>query len=79
MHAVLTPVRFQTRTVPSSLATAAAPNRNIVSTVVCLLGELMYAIQVDLDIACRTVGRCTFGAHLGRELMDLVPKENAVS
>ena len=35
----------------------------------------MYAMQVDQDISCRTVGRCTFGAPLDRELMDLVPRE----
>jgi uncharacterized protein len=56
-------------------ATAARPNRNIVSTVAGLPGELMYGIQVDQDISCRTVGRCTFGAHLDREIMDLVPRQ----
>jgi uncharacterized protein len=56
-------------------ATAAAPNKNIVSTVAGLPGALMYAMQVDQDIACRTVGRCTYGAPLDRELMDLVPRE----
>ncbi len=55
-------------------ATAAAPNRNIVSTVAGLPGALMYAMQVEQDISCRTVGRCTFGAPLDRELMDLVPR-----
>ena len=40
---------------------------------------LMYTILVDLDIACRIVGKCTLGAHLDRELMGLVPEENAVS
>jgi hypothetical protein len=56
-------------------ATAASPNKNIVSTVAGLPGELMYGIQVDQDINCRTVGRCTFGAHLDREIMDLVPRQ----
>jgi uncharacterized protein len=56
-------------------ATAASPNKNIVSTVAGLPGELMYGIQVDQDISCRTVGRCTFGAHLDREIMDLVPRQ----
>lgn len=56
-------------------ATAAAPNKNIVSTVAGLPGALMYAMQVDQDISCRTVGRCTFGAPLDRELLDLVPRE----
>jgi hypothetical protein len=56
-------------------ATAAAPNRNIVSTVTGLPGELMYGIQIDQDINCRTVGRCTHGAHLDREILDLVPRQ----
>ncbi len=56
-------------------ATAAAPNRNILSTVAGLPGELMYGIQVDQDISCRTVGRCTYGARLDREILDLVPRE----
>jgi uncharacterized protein len=56
-------------------ATAASPNKNIVSTVAGLPGELMYGIQVDQDISCRAVGRCTSGARLDREIMDLVPRE----
>lgn len=56
-------------------ATAAAPNKNIVSTVAGLPGGLMYGIQVDQDINCRTVGRCTHGAHLDREILDLVPRQ----
>jgi hypothetical protein len=56
-------------------ATAAAPNKNIVSTVAGLPGALMYAMQVDQDIACRSVGRCTHGAPLDRELLDLVPRD----
>jgi len=56
-------------------ATAAAPNRNIVSTVTGLPGQLMYGIQIDQDINCRTVGRCTHGAHLDREILDLVPRQ----
>lgn len=56
-------------------ATAAAPNRNIVSTVAGLPGGLMYAMQVDQDISCRTVGRCAYGAPLDRELMDLTARD----
>jgi hypothetical protein len=55
-------------------ATASAPNKNIVSTVAGLPGALMYSMLVDQDISCRNVGRCTFGAPLDRELMDLVPR-----
>jgi hypothetical protein len=56
-------------------ATAAAPNKNVVSTLAGLPGELMYGIQVDQDINCRTVGRCTHGCHLDREILDLVPRQ----
>jgi uncharacterized protein len=56
-------------------ATAAAPNKNIVSTVAGLPGALMYGIQVDQDISCRTIGRCTFGSRLDRELLDMVPRQ----
>ncbi|MBZ5687487.1 MAG: patatin-like phospholipase family protein [Acidobacteriia bacterium] len=56
-------------------ATAARPNKNIVSTVTGLPGELMYGIQVDQDVNCRTIGRCTHGAHLDREILDLVPRQ----
>ncbi len=55
-------------------ATAAAPNKNIVSNVAGLPGGLMYGIQVEQDVNCRTIGRCTYGAHLDREILDLVPR-----
>lgn len=57
-------------------ATASSPNKNIVSNVAGLPSELMYGIQVEQDINCRTIGRCTFGAHLDSELMDLVPRQS---
>jgi Patatin-like phospholipase len=56
-------------------ATAASPNKNIVSTVAGLPGELMYGILMDQDLSCRSVGRCTFGSHLDREVLDLVPRQ----
>jgi uncharacterized protein len=56
-------------------ATAAAPNKNIVSTVAGLPGELMYGTLIDQDINCRTVGRCTYGAPLDSEILDLVPRQ----
>ena len=58
-------------------ATAAAPNKNIVATVAGLPGELMYGILVDQDINCRTVGRCTYGNFLDREILDLVPRQSS--
>lgn len=56
-------------------ATAVAPNRNIGSALMGLPGELMYGILVEQDVNCRTVGRCTYGAHLDREILDLVPRQ----
>jgi uncharacterized protein len=56
-------------------ATAARPNKNIVSTAAGLPGELMYGILLDQDVSCRAVGRCTYGAHLDREIMDMVPRQ----
>jgi hypothetical protein len=56
-------------------ASAASPNKNILSNVAGLPGDLMYGIQVDQDVNCRTIGRCTFGARLDRELGDLVPRQ----
>ena len=55
--------------------TAAAPNKNIVSNLAGLPGDLMYGVQVDQDINCRTVGRCTYGARLDSEILDLIPRE----
>ncbi len=56
-------------------ATAVSPNKNIVSTVAGLPGALMYGIQVDQDVNCRSIGRCIYGAPLDREIFDLVPRE----
>ena len=56
-------------------AMAAAPNKNIVSTVAGLPGELMYGVLIDQDINCRTVGRCTHGVPLDSEVLDLVPRQ----
>jgi uncharacterized protein len=56
-------------------ATASAANKNIVSTAAGLPGELMYGILVEQDINCRTIGRCTFGSRLDREMLDMVPRE----
>jgi hypothetical protein len=56
-------------------ATSAALNRNIVSTVSGIPGDLMYGMLMDQDINCRTIGRCTYGAHLDREMLDLVPRQ----
>jgi patatin-like phospholipase len=68
-------VSIGTGAAESAGATAAAPNTNLFSTIKGLPGDLMYGMLVDQDINCRTVGRCTYGAHLDREILDLVPRE----
>jgi hypothetical protein len=35
----------------------------------------MYGALVDQDITCRTIGRCTYGEVIDRELLDMVPRE----
>lgn len=60
-----------------SVGTGSAPSPgtydNLLQTVKELPNNLMYAMQVDQDINCRTVGRCLFGAPIDREMGDLIP------
>jgi hypothetical protein len=60
-----------------SVGTGSAPSagvyNNLLNTLKELPTNLMYAMQVDQDINCRTVGRCIFGAHIDRELQDMIP------
>ena len=56
-------------------ATAESPESNLVSTVAGLPAALMYGIQVEQDAACRTVGRCSYGDVIDRELLDMIPRE----
>lgn len=48
---------------------------NLASTLSALPGNLMYQISVEQDIVCRTIGRCTYGAVLDRENLDLMARE----
>ena len=60
-----------------SVGTGSAPSPgaydNILETVKELPNNLMYAMQVDQDINCRTVGRCIYGAPIDREMNDMIP------
>lgn len=62
-----------------SVGTGAAPSEgvysNLLDTLKELPGNLMYAMQVDQDINCRTVGRCVYGASIDRELKDMIPMD----
>jgi len=60
-----------------SVGTGSAPSpgayNNLLDTLKELPNNLMYAMQVDQDINCRTVGRCIFGAQIDREIGNLTP------
>ncbi|NNE76401.1 MAG: patatin [Pricia sp.] len=62
-----------------SVGTGSAPSggeyRNLGSTLLQLPNNLMYSMQIDQDINCRTFGRCTFGDTIDRELGNMVPKQ----
>jgi predicted acylesterase/phospholipase RssA len=49
--------------------------RNLVHTLKGLPDNLMRAMQVDQDINCRTVGRCTYGAPIDKELSHMIPMD----
>ncbi|HZI80741.1 MAG TPA: patatin-like phospholipase family protein [Vicinamibacterales bacterium] len=58
-------------------ATPDSASGNIVSTGLGVPTALMYGALVDQDVNCRTVGRCTYGDLIDRELLDMVPREGA--
>ena|SRR5436190_18988126 len=49
----------------------ARTNFNILTSVTGIPGALMYGMQVDQDTDRRTVGRCTYGPFIDRELFDM--------
>ena len=63
-----------------SVGTGSAPSagayENLLDTLKELPSNLMYTMQVDQDINCRTVGRCIFGAPIDRELKDMIPMDS---
>jgi uncharacterized protein len=68
--------KLQIVSVGTGSATTPGVYDNILETLKELPGNLMYAMQVDQDINCRTVGRCCFGAPIDRELGDMIPMDN---
>lgn len=52
------------------------PEQNIASNAVATLSALMSQAAFDQDLACRTIGRCTYGRVLDREVADLVPRSD---
>lgn len=65
-----------------SVGTGAAPvvetelysSKDAVSNLVGIPSALMYGAQVDQDVNCRTVGRCTYGDPIDMELGDMIPR-----
>jgi hypothetical protein len=65
----------------ASVGTGSSPSPgtydHLLDTLKSLPNNLMYAMQVDQDINCRTVGRCVYGAPIDREVGDLTPLDSA--
>ena len=51
------------------------PEQNLASSAVNTLAAVMNQAQVDQDMNCRTVGRCSYGPWLDLEVGDLVPSD----
>lgn len=48
-------------------------NRTLFSNLANIPGNLMHAAQVDQDTNCRSIGRCSYGTPIDRELGDMIP------
>ncbi len=57
-------------------AISAGTYNNLLDAAKGLPNNLLYAMQVDQDINCRTVGRCTYGASIDRELKFMTPMDS---
>ncbi len=58
-------------------ATSAGTYDNLLEAAKGLPNNLMYTMQVDQDINCRTVGRCCYGAAIDRELKFMIPMDGS--
>ncbi len=68
-------VSLGTGLAPSLGNAAEDPESNLAANAVNALSALSSQASFDQDINCRTVGRCTFGHQLDREVLDLVPRQ----
>jgi hypothetical protein len=68
-------VSIGTGSAPVVGSSANDPETNLLAGAVNTLSAVMNQAQVDQDVNCRTVGRCTFGPFLDREILDLVPRD----
>jgi hypothetical protein len=64
---------------PTLGVTADNADQNMVSTGLGIPTALMYGAQVDQDINCRAIGRCTYGAEIDREVLDMIPRQGGVT
>src|SRR5262249_57194218 len=53
------------------------PEHNLLSTGLGIPSALMYGSLGDQDINSRTIGRCSYGDVIDRELLDMVPREGS--
>jgi uncharacterized protein len=60
---------------PIAGTTSDDPESNLVEAAKNTLSALMRQAEVDQDTNCRTVGRCSYGHELDREIGDLIPRD----
>src|SRR5262245_9162780 len=70
-------VSVGTGSAPKLGATVDDPDTNVLANLLNTLGAVMNQAQVDQDMNCRSVGRCTYGLELDREFGDGVPRDTA--
>jgi len=46
--------------------------QNVMSNLAGIPGALMHGVQIEQDLLCRSIGRCTYGERIDAELGDLV-------
>ncbi len=68
-------VSLGTGTVPVAGNEADDPESNLAAAVVNTLSATMAQAQVDQDMNCRTIGRCSHGSVLDMEVGDLIPRD----
>ncbi len=68
-------VSIGTGSAPQLGASVENPHAGLAENLGNIPSNLMYTISVEQDLNCRTVGRCTYGAVLDRELLDLICRQ----
>lgn len=68
-------VSLGTGSAPVLGSDAEDPESNLAAAAVNTLSAVMSQAQVDQDMNCRTVGRCSHGAEIDLEVRDLIPRD----